>query len=387
MRLPYPRIGIDRAQRTYCTYGKQNKYFQQFIRAKYNLRDIPLTQLDLPFIEKFDFYLRIERGMKPNTVLTTIVRLMSAAKVALHRNLIPHHPFLGYKFIKPEFQIRSLPPEEFERIISTPIQSASLNFIRDLFVFACFTGVSYIDLKNLTQKEVITEDDGSLWISKSRQKTDTPFNVKLLDIPIQIIEKYKGLASDNYVFPVLALASINIEREHLHIISLRINEAGKKINDSYEVARSMKICKELEQEFGLVPLQETERPFELPKKIIYTEGDLKQKAKNIAESVMLTFHFQSFGEYRAVLEFFNLTAEEVKIKDKQNGILYSVLDDKGNKVRRPFKSSLFGKETGYKALQKHFENSKLAIEKKKNKRSPAPDNRRSDAEGAQQGRF
>ena len=139
----YPRIGIDRATRTYCTYGKQNKYFQQFIRAKYNLRDIPLTQLDLPFVEKFDFYLRIERGMKPNTVLSTIFRLMSAVKVALHRNLIPHHPFLGYKFTKPEFQIRSLPPEELERIISTSVQSASLNFIRDLFVFACFTGVSY----------------------------------------------------------------------------------------------------------------------------------------------------------------------------------------------------------------------------------------------------
>ena len=167
--------------------------------------------------------------------------------------------------------------------------------------------------------------------------------------------------------PYIVLKHFDIEREHLHIISLRINETGKKINDSYEVARSMKICKELEQEFNLIPLKKGEREFEFSKKINYKEGDLKQKAKNITASVMASFDFQSFGEYRSVLEVFNLTAEEIEVKGKQNGVLYSVLDDKGNKVGRPFKSSLFGKEVGYDALQKHFENSKLAIEKKKTK--------------------
>jgi len=163
--------------------------------------------------------------------------------------------------------------------------------------------------------------------------------------------------------PYIVLKHSDIKREHLHIISLRVDEAGKKINDSYEVARSMKICKELEQEFNLVPLKKGEREFEYPKAINYREGDLKHKASNAIKAVMGNFHFQSFGEYRTLLEIFNLTAEEVK--GIRNGILYSVLDDKGNKVGRPFKSSLFGKEVGYDALQKHFENSKLVIEKKK----------------------
>ena len=163
--------------------------------------------------------------------------------------------------------------------------------------------------------------------------------------------------------PYIVLKHSDIQREHLHIISLRVDEAGKKINDSYEVARSMKICKELEQEFNLVPLKKGEREFEYPKAINYQEGDLKHKASNIVRAVAGNFYFQSFGEYRTMLERFNLTAEEVK--GIHNGILYSVLDDKGNKVGRPFKSSLFGKEVGYDALQKHFENSKLAIEKKK----------------------
>ena len=163
--------------------------------------------------------------------------------------------------------------------------------------------------------------------------------------------------------PYIVLKHSDIKREHLHIISLRIDETGKKINDSYEVARSMKICKELEEEFSLVPLKKGEREFEYPKKINYQDGDLKHKASNIVKAVMANFHFQSFGEYRTLLEMFNLTAEEVQ--GKHNGILYSVLDDKGNRVGRPFKSSLFGKEVGYDALQKHYEISKLAIEKKK----------------------
>ena len=163
--------------------------------------------------------------------------------------------------------------------------------------------------------------------------------------------------------PYIVLKHSDIKREHLHIISLRIDENGKKLNDSYEVVRSMKICKELEQEFSLVPLKKGEREFEYPKKIDYRDEDLKHKASNIIKAVMANFYFQSFGEYRTLLEQFNIGAEEVK--GTHNGILYSVLGDKGNKVGRPFKSSLFGKEVGYEALQKHFEISKLAIEKNK----------------------
>jgi len=163
--------------------------------------------------------------------------------------------------------------------------------------------------------------------------------------------------------PYIVLKHSDIKRGHLHIVSLRIDEAGKKINAGYEVARSMKICKELEEEFNLVPLKKGEREFEYPKAINYRDGDLKHKAGNIIRAVTGNFYFQSFGEYSTVLEMFNLTAEE--IKGKHNGILYSVTDEKGNKIGQPFKSSLFGKEAGYEALQKHFEDSKLAIEKKK----------------------
>jgi integrase len=206
----YSRIGIDRAKASYLQYVNTQKHLQRFLKTKYNVCDIALTQLDLAFIESFDFYLRIERKLKPSSANGVIIQLLSAAKTALHRNLISRPPFFGYKLERPVFKSRTLTADEFARLISTNISDTRINFIRDLFVFSCFTGISHIDLKNLMWKEIVTEEDGSRWISKSRQKTGIPFNVKLLDIPLQIIEKYRGLANENFVFPVPNLVSINL---------------------------------------------------------------------------------------------------------------------------------------------------------------------------------
>lgn len=167
--------------------------------------------------------------------------------------------------------------------------------------------------------------------------------------------------------PYIVIKHSDIQREHLHIISLRIDETGKKINDSYEVARSMKICKELEQEFNLIPLKKGQRESEVPtQKVDYKAGDLKHQIGNITKSIMANYNFQSFGEYRTLLEQFNITAEEIKgeYKDKPyQGLTYSVLDENGEKVSKPFKSSLFGKSVNDIALQKHFETSRDNIEK------------------------
>jgi integrase len=105
--------------------------------------------------------------------------------------------------------MRSLAADELERLISTTIESPDLCHVRDMFVFACFTDISYIDLKNLTWKEIITEEDGSRWISKSRQKTGVPFNVRLLDIPVRIIEKYRAFSRGNLVFDLFCQTKTN----------------------------------------------------------------------------------------------------------------------------------------------------------------------------------
>ncbi|PXV60931.1 relaxase/mobilization nuclease-like protein [Dysgonomonas alginatilytica] len=121
--------------------------------------------------------------------------------------------------------------------------------------------------------------------------------------------------------PYLVFKHSDIQRQHLHIVSLRIDETGKKINDSYEVRRSMKICKELEHEFKLIPLKKGKRENEAPtKKIDYQAGDIKHQVGNIAKSVIANYHFQSLGEYRTLLEMFHVTIEEVK--GEHNGMSY-----------------------------------------------------------------
>jgi integrase len=209
MREFQARIGIDRAPSTYLKYITAYKNLKRFLWEKYHLEDMPLSGLDLSFIEVYDFYHRVERRLTAESVVSIIALLQKAARIALYRNLISYPPFSGYKPCKPKFRNRSLSVEEFLRLISTPIESASQCFIRDLFVFASFTGISYIDLKNLKWKDIVTEEDGSQWISMPRQKTGVPFNVKLLDIPMQIIEKYRGIAKDGLVFPVLGASRIN----------------------------------------------------------------------------------------------------------------------------------------------------------------------------------
>lgn len=117
------RIGIDRSANTYPKYKTAYKNLKRFLNEKYHIQDIPLNQLNLPFIEAYDFYLRVERKLKAESIVSIVALLLKAVRIALHRNMITYPPFLGYKLEKPEFQIRSLNAEEFERLISTPIES------------------------------------------------------------------------------------------------------------------------------------------------------------------------------------------------------------------------------------------------------------------------
>lgn len=166
--------------------------------------------------------------------------------------------------------------------------------------------------------------------------------------------------------PYVVFLHQDIERSHAHIVSLRIDESGKKISDKFENRRSMAVCRELEIKHDLHIPSKMQRTQEPPtKKIDYKAGDIKHQAGNIAKSVMNNYNFQSFGEYRTLLELFNLTVEEVKGEHNGNtyqGLIYSVIDENGEKLSRPMKASLFSKSVAYDALQKKVEKSKLTIE-------------------------
>ena len=189
------RTGIDRAESTYKQYEVLHDQLKDFLKIQYHASDIPFTELDLPFIESLDFYFRVRRKMKARTVKSRLVLFNKVVLLALHRNIISRHPFAGF---------------ETEKITAQDKKSATQRFIRDMFVFSVFTGISYADLKKLAWKDIIRENDGRLWISADRQKTKTAFNVKLLDIPVQIMDYYEGLAEGDSVFPAMSLGQVNV---------------------------------------------------------------------------------------------------------------------------------------------------------------------------------
>ena len=158
--------------------------------------------------------------------------------------------------------------------------------------------------------------------------------------------------------PYIVYRHNDIGREHLHIVSVRVDETGRAISDSYEHERSMKVCRELEQQFDLTPATKKEWKEGLPlSPVDYEGGDLKGQLAGVIRPIAREWRFQTLGEYRAVLSLYGITVDEVKGEyggREYHGLSYSATDKDGNKVGKPFKSSVFGKEAGIAALEKRM---------------------------------
>ena len=161
----------------------------------------------------------------------------------------------------------------------------------------------------------------------------------------------------------------DIDRHHLHIVSINVDENGRRINKDFLHRRSKRITRELEQKYGLHTAERKPQRLESPlKKVDISAGDVKKQVGNTVKALSKGYRFQSMGEYRALLSLYNVTVEEVRgeVRGREyHGLVYSATDDAGNKVGNPFKSSLFGKSVGYEAMEKKFAQSKQTIKEKK----------------------
>ena len=144
-------------------------------------------------------YLTAERGLKNATIWLNCMWLKGVVMRAHYNGLIPRNPFAQFH-ISPNVKEREyLTEDEIKRIMAHEFDNPTLALVRDLFIFACFTALSFVDMKELTTDEIV-EVNGEKWILSKRHKTNVPFQVKLLDIPLQIIERYKYLSEDKLVF-------------------------------------------------------------------------------------------------------------------------------------------------------------------------------------------
>ncbi|MBW4765430.1 relaxase/mobilization nuclease domain-containing protein [Prevotella salivae] len=165
--------------------------------------------------------------------------------------------------------------------------------------------------------------------------------------------------------PYIVFKHSDIAREHIHIVSLRVDSRGQKINDKFEKRRSKKITDALEKRFGLIPSSkvrdnvETETP-----KVDIDKGNIKEQVSNVTRMVLKHYRFCSLGELNAILSKYNLAVEEVKTEfrgKKYNGLVYVLTDGKGNKVSTPINASDIGRGVGYTAVQNRMQKSKQAI--------------------------
>jgi integrase len=198
------RIGIDRKEATLENYEKCFKELQSFLRKKHKLKDIPFRSLTYSFIDGYHYYLRVERTLKPNTASSHTIYLGKAVRDAVKQGLLPTNPFLGFKADKAVIVHKTLTQDELQRIMAVELRAGSSQSIsRDIFVLACFTGLSYIDVKNLKMEDIVTMADGSRWIISRRQKTGTSFSVKLMQIPLIVIDKYAPTGGKGLIFPTM----------------------------------------------------------------------------------------------------------------------------------------------------------------------------------------
>ena len=169
--------------------------------------------------------------------------------------------------------------------------------------------------------------------------------------------------------PYVIVKHEDIDRHHVHIVSVNVDEKGKRIDRDFLFRRSERIRKELKREFNLHPAERKRDELrEAAHKINIDKGDVKKQISSVLLSATTRYRFQSMGEYRALLSLYNIHVEETrgKVGEREyHGLIYSATDEKGNKVGNPFKASLFGKSAGYAAIEKRFSLSKEQIAEKK----------------------
>lgn len=166
--------------------------------------------------------------------------------------------------------------------------------------------------------------------------------------------------------PFVVFKHTDIDRSHIHIVSVCVDEQGKKISDKFEKIRSMNVCRELEKKYSLIPATEKKRNQndKVFHPVNYQAGDVKSQIASVIRHLLNYYQYQSLGEYNALLSLFNITTEKIEgeLQGKmQQGLLYIPLNEKGERVGHPFKASLFGKSAGLPALELHFAKCKIAL--------------------------
>ena len=212
------RVGIDRVKGSYYQYVSAYRHLKNFLKNKLGVDDIPFGKVNIALIIDYVYYLKVDLLMATRSVNSFLAPFRTVVKRAFNKGQLRQDPFFDYTHEKEIIKRRYLSGEELEQLMKTDFKGASANYIRDMFLFATFTGLSYSDLKNLQHNHLHQQANGSMWIVLKRKKTGVASHIPLLDIPLQIIEKYKNTkfaGGNGYVFKVQTKENLNLQLKQI----------------------------------------------------------------------------------------------------------------------------------------------------------------------------
>jgi site-specific recombinase XerD len=205
-------VGQEFAPGTLERYKTSLKHTIEFIQWKYSVSDIDIKDIDHAFITEYEFFLRSVRKCANNTAIKYIKNFKKIVKLCISNGWLDKDPFVNYKAKIREVERDFLSQEEIQTIYEKVFVTERLNQVKDIFVFACFTGLAYIDVKQLTLSNISIGIDGGKWIFTHRQKTETASRIPLLPIPAELIQKYAEhpqCVNENKLLPVLSNQKMN----------------------------------------------------------------------------------------------------------------------------------------------------------------------------------
>lgn len=202
------RIGIDRTKETYKCYVRSYNHLRDFVQEKCRQEDITLRSLDQEFYDTFDLFLRTDCRLQQKSVHEHLYRLKKMTVRAVNQGTLRRDPYCNLHPELPKRKSRHLKLDDLKRLLAEQVADPALQRVRDWFIFSTFTGLAYADLKRLSTKHLSQDDEGVWWIHIQRQKTDTESVIRLLDIPMRIIEKYRHERKNDKIFNLYSRARL-----------------------------------------------------------------------------------------------------------------------------------------------------------------------------------
>lgn len=227
-------IGNSFTKATHTKYCSTLKRVKEFLHEGRRTTDITLTSLNIKFLNDFEHYLKTKKKQQHNSVMKHIKNLKKIVRIAVTEDLLPKHPFDGFKCTTKEVTRGFLTAEELQEIYLKELPAERLEIVRDVFVFSCYTGIAYCDVAQLTTKNLILDAKGRKWLHFNRLKTATPCMVPLMEIPLKIMDKYCNhyqLINTDYLLPVKSNQKMNAYLKEIGTI------AGIQKRLTYHLAR------------------------------------------------------------------------------------------------------------------------------------------------------